>query len=56
MQVLSEETATLEVKQLLRREGYLLLSKSNEDVYKKMKKKHLRALDPLFACESDKMK
>ena len=44
IQVLTEETATLEVKQLLRREGYELISKSNQDTYKKVKKRHSRAL------------
>ena len=37
IQVLTEETATLEVKQLLRREGYELISKSNEDTIKLIK-------------------
>ena len=40
VQVLSEETAILEVKRLLSREGYHLVSKSNEDVCKKVKKRH----------------
>ena len=48
--VLTQETAEVEVTKLLKQHDYVLLDKSNPDTLKKVKSRHSRSIQLLIGC------